>query len=582
MKKPINNKRVVEELERLFHALEECMDTFSIKYWIHSDTYLNAVENEGNISENAVSLKVAIPLNEWREKTKEVYSFFFDKGLNLIDTKFTNFHKNKIFGNSIRLYGKAINCLNQNGKKIQVYPSIKITLTMPDEAYSYTGWKFIAFTSKNWRIWSKGFRRYNKYDEEISNFFKNTITFPLKILINKRIVKWFYNKNNYKDYESKLHRTLDYNSIKGSFFNIEDDNFEEIYFLRKSKKSLPNCNARYQNDIEKSGGEYPKYFFSSKDQYIHTTHTNYIENYNLIRTELKKLAKSNFYEHQEEVKGLYAQTKEVLDEVGIRHWLHSGSVLGIERHDNDFIPWDDDIDVMVSSKEWESNLEEIVEKISATGNYLIDYKYLNTDIVSDHKIARIYSKNKLEIINEVGDKETFRPFIDIFFAVPANYFKTEISWKFYEKISRNQWTYRKGFDRYLRNEFNLRLQRRRNWETLIKKLIYIRPICNWYLERPFKTKRKKHNWDVVRRADAFSSRKVVYDLNNITTTKLRDIDVNVVDNIKSEILEAFGEDWFSYYYVKAHAFNWKHKAHRRNIQTNEYIDSLENEKNIIS
>ena len=53
------------------------------------------------------------------------------------------------------------------------------------------------------------------------------------------------------------------------------------------------------------------------------------------------------YEKQEELLGMIRDIDELLEENGIAYSLCGGSLLGAVR-DNGFIPWDDDIDIMVS------------------------------------------------------------------------------------------------------------------------------------------------------------------------------------------------------------------------------------------
>ncbi|XP_059144223.1 uncharacterized protein RP688-like [Physella acuta] len=49
---------------------------------------------------------------------------------------------------------------------------------------------------------------------------------------------------------------------------------------------------------------------------------------------------------------LYKVAAEALDQVGVRHFLVAGSLLGLKRHGG-FVPWDDDLDIGVASVHWE-------------------------------------------------------------------------------------------------------------------------------------------------------------------------------------------------------------------------------------
>ena len=53
-----------------------------------------------------------------------------------------------------------------------------------------------------------------------------------------------------------------------------------------------------------------------------------------------------FGEYKSQAIKLLKTTLEILDEFDIKHMLISGTLLGYVRH-NDFIPWDDDIDILV-------------------------------------------------------------------------------------------------------------------------------------------------------------------------------------------------------------------------------------------
>ena len=58
--------------------------------------------------------------------------------------------------------------------------------------------------------------------------------------------------------------------------------------------------------------------------------------------------------------GMYKDVKTILDEHGIRFYVHFGTAIGTLRH-NGFIPWDDDIDLFI----WRKDLDEVNRVLSA-------------------------------------------------------------------------------------------------------------------------------------------------------------------------------------------------------------------------
>lgn len=120
-----------------------------------------------------------------------------------------------------------------------------------------------------------------------------------------------------------------------------------------------------------------------------------------------------FGEHKSQAIKLLKTTIDILNEFDINHFLISGTLLGYIRH-NDFIPWDDDIDILVD--------ESIFTK-----KELIAQKYGNINLFFANKFdsVKICFSNGLEIpddgwkdksipgLIQTEKKYTF-PFIDMF------------------------------------------------------------------------------------------------------------------------------------------------------------------------
>jgi phosphorylcholine metabolism protein LicD len=106
-----------------------------------------------------------------------------------------------------------------------------------------------------------------------------------------------------------------------------------------------------------------------------------------------------FGEHKETAIKLMDLVIKILDEFKIDHFLISGTLLGFVRH-NDFIPWDDDIDLIVS--------EDIFEKIK-----IIFVKYHKVLIIKFIKRYFIKISFREEGLNLKRCDCKF-PFIDLF------------------------------------------------------------------------------------------------------------------------------------------------------------------------
>jgi len=119
-------------------------------------------------------------------------------------------------------------------------------------------------------------------------------------------------------------------------------------------------------------------------------------------------------------------TTDILDEFSIDYFLISGTLLGYVRH-NDFIPYDDDIDLIVSS-DIKIHLNEIFKKY----NHKIS-------LISKDNLIKICFKNKVFNLNHFktwsnyllnSNDSYFWPFIDLFIYEKIN----NNSIKFFNKI----------------------------------------------------------------------------------------------------------------------------------------------------
>ena len=128
---------------------------------------------------------------------------------------------------------------------------------------------------------------------------------------------------------------------------------------------------------------------------------------------------------------LLKETIAFLDEFDIDYFIISGTLLGHIRH-NDFIPWDDDIDLIVDEIIFEKLLL-ITEKYDHKLNFIKDDYIIKTCFPNKHKILTCYRWSNKLLKNNTN---YCWPFIDLF-----TYKKDEGSLQFFNK----NWDYKEFF-----------------------------------------------------------------------------------------------------------------------------------------
>jgi phosphorylcholine metabolism protein LicD len=117
-----------------------------------------------------------------------------------------------------------------------------------------------------------------------------------------------------------------------------------------------------------------------------------------------------FAEHKHIAIDLLKLTTDILDEFNIDYFLISGTLLGLKRH-NDFIPFDDDIDLIVN-KDIKNKVPDIMKKYNSEISFIVRDNIMKTCFKD-----KVINLNNFKIWSNylVNKKDSyFWPFIDLF------------------------------------------------------------------------------------------------------------------------------------------------------------------------
>lgn len=285
----------------------------------------------------------------------------------------------------------------------------------------------------------------------------------------------------------------------------------------------------------------------------------------------------NIYEYQNELLEIYKYTKIIFDKYKIKMVAHSGTLLGIIRHNNDFIPWDDDLDILVSYRDIEKNFSSIEEEINTeNGEYWIfNFINNNSNINANIFTLRVYKRTKVNVNFSEEFASPF-PFIDIMVMVPSDSFRTNFGWIRYSWRHQMYWMTRRGFKRFQGSQNRKFKCFRKNLITYPLK-IFFRPDFEENKIRKILDNRKG-DWSKLRRTDSWSRRNITYNMDKIKISNLRGAEIYINEDYENELVKSFGVNWKREIETHSHVSSQKHNFHSRNMEIKKFLEELKNVK----
>ena len=223
----------------------------------------------------------------------------------------------------------------------------------------------------------------------------------------------YYNEPDYIEYE--------FNSVLGTKHKRTLLNFKHLreIYLKNKFVALYAAESAGWSIYKKEDPVLIRLLLKKQDNYL-----KILNNMITPKLKLKQLL----------IKQLFDTTLEIINELKLNYVVYFGNLIGILRHNNLFIPWDDDLDICMYYKDIvilsnELNIRYTNIKVEKTTDHLYQVKCNNItfDIfVIDHNMLEMYKyidfKN-IKIINNYVIPCEYNDFFNIFYGDMSNIFE---------------------------------------------------------------------------------------------------------------------------------------------------------------
>lgn len=275
-----------------------------------------------------------------------------------------------------------------------------------------------------------------------------------------------------------------------------------------------------------------------------------------------------FDEYQKKVIDLFKNISEFLNYHKINWWVHSGTLLAVKRNNRLILPWDDDIDIMVPYFQWKVIKNELKTFCDKNNLVLFDLLDEHINYLSYTPFSQIYSTQSFKVILDSGEIVNLYPFVDIFFAVNnATYSSKE--WVKYSRTFPLKWLYSNNYDKYPYSENNNFVKKLMNFISYPISFFLNEGKISRFLFKPYLNCEGRY----LRRADYWSDRDIIYDLENSFNEEIiYGIKIFANKDWEKELIESYGIYWKKEIIQKMH-FQQKEK-NIYNKYRNEYLKQL--------
>ncbi len=246
-----------------------------------------------------------------------------------------------------------------------------------------------------------------------------------------------------------------------------------------------------------------------------------------------------FEQFQDENKTLFTKVNQRFIEEDIFWFAHSGTLLGSKR-DGNLIPWDDDIDMAITMKEFSDN-EDKIKLICDEFNLSIADKSKilalnNTRLISNERI----------IVEFEGEEFITSSFIDMMIAVPVKN-KSPIkrwTWFISNRVTFIFSSFWRPLPRYkIKNGKTKKISFIAHLATWVGRLISL-PLCLFmFVEKATLNNAKKKEGNLFLLHYGWSHLNIYYEKDSFEKSEIAGVEIWVTKDWKNELVERYGDNW---------------------------------------